>query len=181
MDCVLTGSTAAATIGCCTHCGAGVCLGHARVETIAPQPIGVLPVTTARRALSCTVCTPRTPLGARGRGRRVSARGRGAASALPVPKQRRMRSAADAVMSGDLFDDASAGTEAATTPRSAVGRRLARLWNRVWPAAWHGGARRKRVEAWPMSVPSGVWACPRCSTSSFTEAAFRDHLARAHR
>jgi hypothetical protein len=48
-------------IGCCTHCGAGVCLQHAHVAMIRPQVHGVVPHLVGGRRLTCTVCAPMRP------------------------------------------------------------------------------------------------------------------------
>jgi hypothetical protein len=44
-------------VGDCAYCGAGVCLDHARVIRLSPQPIGVVPVVrTGERRITCTTC-----------------------------------------------------------------------------------------------------------------------------
>ena len=44
-------------IGDCAYCGAGVCLDHARVVTLRPSRIGVVPdVRTGARRITCTTC-----------------------------------------------------------------------------------------------------------------------------
>ncbi len=46
-------------IGFCVYCGASICLEHAAITPIQPQPVGVvLAPKTGRRQLSCVVCTP---------------------------------------------------------------------------------------------------------------------------
>jgi hypothetical protein len=43
--------------GDCAYCGAGVCLDHARVVTLQPRRIGVVPdVRTGARRITCTTC-----------------------------------------------------------------------------------------------------------------------------
>jgi hypothetical protein len=43
--------------GDCAYCGAGVCLDHARVVTLQPHRIGVVPdVRTGARRITCTTC-----------------------------------------------------------------------------------------------------------------------------
>ena len=46
-----------AAVGDCAHCGAAVCLDHARVVTLQSSPIGVVPdVRTGARRITCTTC-----------------------------------------------------------------------------------------------------------------------------
>jgi hypothetical protein len=43
--------------GDCAYCGAGVCLDHARVVTLKPTRIGVVPdARTGARRITCTTC-----------------------------------------------------------------------------------------------------------------------------
>jgi len=69
-----------AAIGCCTYCGAGICLDHARFILPYGRPVGVVPAQGARRVL-CTSCD--AAAGLRGEmvtGRAVRADGRGRTS-----------------------------------------------------------------------------------------------------
>jgi hypothetical protein len=44
-------------VGDCAYCGAGVCLDHARVVTLRPSHIGVVPdIRTGARRITCTTC-----------------------------------------------------------------------------------------------------------------------------
>lgn len=44
-------------VGCCTHCGAAVCLDHARYIPVASPPPGVIPqLLNGRRRVVCTTC-----------------------------------------------------------------------------------------------------------------------------
>jgi hypothetical protein len=57
-ECTLTELPVRAAIGCCTHCGAGVCPDHAVIQPVARQPVGLVVPAPARRRLTCVVCTP---------------------------------------------------------------------------------------------------------------------------
>jgi hypothetical protein len=44
-------------IGSCAHCGAGICLDHARYIPVAPRPVGLVPqLSNCRRRVVCTSC-----------------------------------------------------------------------------------------------------------------------------
>ena len=62
-------------VGSCAHCGAVVCLDHARIVTFRPQPIGVVPASrSGARRIVCAACYTRTaPDVARARTRTVPA------------------------------------------------------------------------------------------------------------
>jgi hypothetical protein len=48
-------SLAQPAIACCVHCGAGICLDHARYAPVASPPVGVLPL-NGRRRVVCATC-----------------------------------------------------------------------------------------------------------------------------
>jgi hypothetical protein len=60
LECALAvNSLEQSAIGLCVYCGASICLEHAAIIPIQPQPVGVvLAPKTGRRQLSCVVCTP---------------------------------------------------------------------------------------------------------------------------
>jgi hypothetical protein len=53
-------------IGCCTYCGAGICLDHARyIPLPSPPPVGLVSRPgNGRRRVVCTKCDPGTDIGA---------------------------------------------------------------------------------------------------------------------
>lgn len=58
-------SLAQPAIGCCAHCGAGICLDHARYIPLAQPPVGVIPrLLNGSRRVVCTTCDQGTSLGA---------------------------------------------------------------------------------------------------------------------
>ena len=57
-ECTLTELPVRAAIGCCTHCGAGVCPDHAVIHPVPRQPVGLVVAAPGRRRLTCVVCTP---------------------------------------------------------------------------------------------------------------------------
>ena len=46
---------APAALACCVHCGAGICLDHARLLILPAQPVGPVPRRGARRIM-CATC-----------------------------------------------------------------------------------------------------------------------------
>jgi hypothetical protein len=57
-ECTLAEPPVRAAIGCCTHCGAGVCPDHAVIRPVPRQPVGLIVPAPGRRRLTCVVCTP---------------------------------------------------------------------------------------------------------------------------
>lgn len=47
---------APAALACCVHCGAGICLDHARVVGLPAQPVGLVPPTRGARRVVCATC-----------------------------------------------------------------------------------------------------------------------------
>jgi hypothetical protein len=58
VECVMATAQPAPAIGCCVHCGSGVCVDHVRITPVRAHPIGVLPAAVGRRRLSCLSCVP---------------------------------------------------------------------------------------------------------------------------
>jgi len=48
--------TVRGAIGCCVHCGAGICLDHARILARPAQPVGVVPRSRGARRVMCATC-----------------------------------------------------------------------------------------------------------------------------
>ncbi|MDT7650362.1 MAG: hypothetical protein QOI36_1768 [Pseudonocardiales bacterium] len=61
LECVLSADPIErSAIGFCGYCSASICLEHAAITPIQPQPVGVvLAPTPGGRQLTCVVCTPR--------------------------------------------------------------------------------------------------------------------------
>ena len=68
---------APAAMACCVHCGAGICLDHARPVVLPAQPVGLVPPTRGARRVVCATCY-------------IASEGAGAV-ALTVPAERSER------------------------------------------------------------------------------------------
>ena len=57
IECSLNALPVQPAIGCCIHCGAGICVEHGVIELVEAQPIGLTLSTPRRRRLTCGLCS----------------------------------------------------------------------------------------------------------------------------